>query len=51
LLPGARAETARATRMTRLERLKRLRRLRKPRGLSAKQLMERRMRFRHANTS
>jgi hypothetical protein len=46
--PGALDESARAKGTGRLERLKRSRRLRKPRGLTAKQLMERRMRLTQA---
>lgn len=41
-------ESARARRRGRRERLNRPRRLRRPRGLSAKRLMERRMRLRLA---
>lgn len=46
-----REESARTTRLGRLRRFRRLRRVGKPRGLSAKQLMERRILQRHANTS
>jgi hypothetical protein len=46
LLPGARAQQARETRRGRLRRLQRLRRSAKLRRLTARQLMERRVRLR-----
>ena len=47
-LPGARAREAAEAQSRRLRRLQRLRRSVRPRGLTARQLMERRMRERQA---